>query len=282
MKKIGFIDYFLDEWHAEKYPGWIEEASGGKMKVSYAYGKIDSPNGLSNAEWCDRKGIQLLGSIEEVVDASDYLIVLAPDHPEFHEELSQLPLQSGKPTYIDKTFAPDRKTALVLFDLAHQYGTPMYSCSALRFASEYVEADRQGIETIASIGPGKFENYSIHQIEPIISMMGSSPKRVMSIGTANSPALLVEFANGRQAEIRHFGWDCPFSMAVNYSSGHSKMIKVDSDFFASFTKNLILFFETGKPIVEPNETIAIITIIEFGLKAAETPYQWVELPSETG
>jgi hypothetical protein len=25
MKKIGFIDYFLDEWHAENYPQWIEE-----------------------------------------------------------------------------------------------------------------------------------------------------------------------------------------------------------------------------------------------------------------
>jgi hypothetical protein len=279
MKKIGFIDYFLDEWHAQQYPEWIEQASGGSMKVVYAYGKIDSPSGTPNAEWCSARGIELLGSIEEVVEKSDYLIVLSPDHPEFHEELSQLPLRSRKPTYVDKTFAPDRKTALALFDLARQHGTPMYSSSALRYAAEYVEADREGIETIASIGPGKFENYSIHQIEPIISLMGSSPKRLMSIGTANSPGLLIEFADGRQAEIRHFGWECPFSMAVNYSSGHAKLMKVETDYFASFTRNMITFFETGKPMVDETETVAIITIIEYGLKALQKPFEWLEIPS---
>ncbi|MDB4866466.1 MAG: hypothetical protein JWR03_799 [Cohnella sp.] len=278
MKTIGFIDYFLDEWHAEKYPEWIEEASGGQMKVAYAYGKIDSPTGTPNAEWCAKRGIELLDSIDEVVQKSDYLIVLSPDHPQFHEELSQLPLRSGKPTYIDKTFAPDRKTALDLFELAHQHNTPMYSSSALRFATEYADADRQTVETIASIGPGRFENYSIHQIEPIVSLMGSNPKRVMSFGTTNSPALLIEFADGRQAELRHFGWECPFSMAVNYSSGNAKLIKVESDYFGPFMRNMVAFFETGKPMVLESETIAIISIIEYGLRAAETPFRWVDIP----
>lgn len=279
MKKIGFIDYFLDEWHANKYPGWIEKASGGNMKVTYAYGKVDSESGLSNADWCEKNGIELLESIEAVVENSDYLVVLSPDHPEFHEELSVLPLQSGKPTYIDKTFAPDRETALRLFESAQKHGTPLYSSSALRFATEYVEADRRGIETICSIGPGKFENYSIHQIEPIISLMGSEARRVMYIGTPKSPALLIGFADGRQATVNHFGWDCPFSMAVNYDSGSAKIIKPESDFFGLFIQNLITFFETGKATVNRSETIAIITIIEYGLKAAQTPYQWVELPT---
>jgi hypothetical protein len=279
MKKIGFIDYFLDEWHAEKYPEWIEEASGGQCKVAYAYGKIDSPSGASNSDWCAKKNIELLGSIEEVVEKSDYLIVLSPDYPEFHEELSQLPLRSGKPTYIDKTFATDRKTALALFELAHRHGTPMYSSSALRFATEYLETDRLGIETIASIGPGRFENYSIHQIEPIVSLMKSAPRRLMSIGTEISPAILIQFANDKQAEVRHFGWECPFSMTINYVSGNAKLIKAESDFFSVFIKNMLSFFETGKPAVDESETIAIITIIEYGIIAAKTPYQWVELPA---
>lgn len=136
MKKIGFIDYFLDEWHAEKYPGWIDKASSGRMQVAYAYGKTNLDGKLSNAEWSQRKGIQLLDSIEEVVEQSDYLVVLSPDHPEYHEELAQLALQSGKPTYIDKTFAPDRAAALRMFELAEKHRTPMYSTSALRFAAE--------------------------------------------------------------------------------------------------------------------------------------------------
>lgn len=280
MKKIGFIDYYLDEWHAEKYPEWIENATGGEMKVTYAYGKKDAVNGISNAAWCEKKGIQLLSSIEAVVDLSDYIVVLSPDNPEFHEELSVLPLQSGKPTYIDKTFAPDRRTALRLFETSQKHGTPLYSSSALRFATEYVEADRQGIETICSMGPGKYDNYAIHQIEPIVALMGSRPKRIMYTGTDKFPALLIGFTDGRQASINHFGGQFPFSMVLNYDSGDSRIIKPESDFFGLFIQNLITFFETGQPTVNQSETIAIITIIEYGLKAARNPYQWVELPAE--
>lgn len=28
MKKTGFIDYYLDEWHANNYPQWIRNMSG--------------------------------------------------------------------------------------------------------------------------------------------------------------------------------------------------------------------------------------------------------------
>ena len=24
MKKIGFVDYYISEWHANNYPGWIK------------------------------------------------------------------------------------------------------------------------------------------------------------------------------------------------------------------------------------------------------------------
>jgi hypothetical protein len=280
VKKIGFIDYYLDEWHADKYPEWIETATGGEMKVSIAYGIKDAVNGLSNSAWCGRKGIQLAASIEEVVDKSDYLIVLSPDNPEYHEELSILPLQSGKPTYIDKTFAPDRKTAFRLFDMAQKKGTPLYSTSALRFATEYIETERKGIESICSVGPGRYDNYSIHQIEPIVSLMGSKPERIMFIGTDKTPAFVIGFADGRQAILNQFGRQCPFSMVLNYDGGEAAVIRPESDYFGLFIKNMIHFFETGESLVNPSETIAIITIYEYGFKAAKAPYEWIRLPTE--
>ena len=279
MKKIGFIDYFLDEWHANKYPEWIRNATNGAMQVAYAYGLKDSDTGLSNAEWCEKNGVTLLDSIEAVVEQSDYLVVLSPDYPEFHEQLAQIPLQSGKPTYIDKTFAPDRSTAERLFERAAQYGTPLYSSSALRFATEYVEADREGIHTICSIGPGRFENYSIHQIEPIVSLMGSNVTQVMSVGSSETPALIIRFGDGRQAIIHQFDGDVPFSMTMQYSSNRCKQLKFESNFFQSFIHDLVHFFETGKPTVHSAETIAVISIIQYGLEAMKKPYQWVSVPS---
>jgi hypothetical protein len=277
MKTIGFIDYFLDEWHANKYPEWIERETGGAMKVAYAYAKIDSPSGQDNASWCRAKGVELLDSIEAVVDKSDYLVVLSPDNPEFHEELAMLPLMSGKPTYVDKTFAPDRKTAQRMFELAAKHKTPLYSSSALRFAEEYASLEREGIDAIVSFGPGRYDNYSIHQIEPIVMLMGSEAERVMFTGTDKSPSLLIGFSGGRQASIHLFGGS-PFALTLNYASGKFASVKAESDFFAPFIRNMTRFFETGQATVDPAETIAIMTIIEYGALAAKTPYRWIELP----
>ena len=47
MKKIGFIDYYLSEWHANNYPAWINEAAdklGLDCKVAYGWAeKSPSP-----------------------------------------------------------------------------------------------------------------------------------------------------------------------------------------------------------------------------------------------
>jgi hypothetical protein len=277
MKRIGFIDYFLDEWHANQYPDWIERSSGGTMKVTCAYGKVDAPNGRTNADWCRDKGIELLPTIQAVIDNSDYLIVLSPDHPEFHEELSLLPLQSGKPTYVDKTFAPDRETAIKMFEWAVTHNTPLYSSSALRFVPEYAEARNKEINMLFSQGPGKYSNYAVHQIEPIVSLMGVGAKRVMSFGTTLAPALLIEFTYGRQASLLHIQ-NSPFLLTLQYESGESARMTAEADFFAAFIDDLVLFFNTAKSTVHPEETILVITLIEYGKKAMESPYQWIELP----
>ena len=76
MKKVGFIDYYLNEWHADNYPEWIYNQSGGEYKVCYAYAKIEPPfeNALKNREWAEQQGIELLSTLEEVVDKSEYFL----------------------------------------------------------------------------------------------------------------------------------------------------------------------------------------------------------------
>lgn len=277
MKKIGFIDYYLDEWHANTYPEWIRQATSGDMQVCYAYGKADAPHGMDNASWSRQQGVELLGSIADVVAASDYLVVLSPDHPEHHMELAMPALQSGKPTYVDKTFAPDRRTAQLLFETAERHGTPLFSSSALRFAKEYASVNRQGLKRICSFGPGVYSNYAVHQIEPIVALMGVEAEKVMYISSENGAELLIGFTGGRQAEIHHYR-NSPFAMTLSYEAEDCVSLQAESDFFAELIKNMVQFFQTGKPPFDYRETIAIMSIIECGLQAARTPYQWVELP----
>ena len=277
MKKIGFIDYYLDEFHANNYVDWVKEASGGELEVAYAYAVMDSPKGMTTAQWCEKYKVAQVSSIEELVRISDFIIVLSPDNPEMHEELCQIPLRSGKRVYVDKTFAPDAAAAKRIFAIAEESGTPCFSSSALRFAEEYQSLQEQKVQSIASWGPGRFENYSIHQIEPIVALMGGDAKRVMYIGTENWPALVVEFSDGRKAVMSHHGRTSPFAMNINFADGTSQTVRVESDFFKRFVKQMTDFFITGDVKVPHAQTVAVIAIREAGEKAAKNIGEWVDI-----
>ena len=277
--KIGFIDYYLDEWHANNYPNWIREASNGEMEVSLAYGMIDSPiGGRTNAQWCADMGIAQAATIAEVVEQCDGIIVLSPDNCEMHEELSQLPLKSGKPTYIDKTFAPDYPTAKRIFDLAEANGTPCYSTSALRYADEY--ANTGPADAIASWGPNGFETYSIHQLEPVMMLIDSAPARVMYVPGTDWYSMTIEFAGGQVATLTGYDKGSPFLMNVTAASG-SRIIEVKSDYFHNFIAHLVSFFRDPSQAVPHEETLRIMAVRGAGLEAIRRSGEWVPVSFES-
>lgn len=279
MKKIGFIDYYLDEWHANNYPKFIDEASNGEYKVCYAYGKIDSPKGgMTNKEWAETYQVELLDTIEEVIEKSDYLIVLSPDNPEMHEELCELPLQSGKLVYVDKTFAPDKETALRIFANADAHGTKCFSSSALRFSDELKEIDTDKIYKIYSEGPGRIGNYLIHQIEPVIYLMKSRVKRLMFLGDEIHPSLLIEFEDGRHAQIyQRLKGGLGFALTVVDEQNMASRYEIESDFFALFIKAMLRFFDTGEVPVSHEQTVDVMAVRTAAIEACNTPFEWVNL-----
>lgn len=279
MKKIGFIDYYLHEWHADNYPELIKRLSNGEMEVCYAYGETDNPHpeAQSNEEWSQRLGIELLSSAQEVVEKSDYIIVLSPDNPERHVDLCREALASGKRVYIDKTFADDKETAIEIFEMASKGNTPCYSCSALNFASEYKDIDRSRIETVGTWGEGAFSNYAIHQIEPIVSLMGLGAKRVMFMGSEKFPSLYIEYKDGRHAQLACYPRRTPFLTNVGYNDGTTDHLEIKSAYFENFIKAMLEFFRTGEIPVSHEQTIDVIAIREAGIKAMKNPHQWIEV-----
>jgi hypothetical protein len=125
MKSIGFIDYYLSEWHANNYPSWIEQANkkfGFDYQIRYAYGEqeISPVDQVSGATWCKNHGVEQCSSIEETCQKSDYLLVLSPSNPEKHLPYAEKVLPFGKRTYIDKTFTPDFESAKKIFALGQK------------------------------------------------------------------------------------------------------------------------------------------------------------------
>ncbi len=273
--KIGFIDYYLDEWHANNYPQLIREVSGGSAEVAYAYAMMDSPKGgLTTDEWCEKHQIARCATIEELIEKCDALIVLSPDNCEMHEFLCQLPLRSGKPTYVDKTFAPDLATAKRIFALAEQSGTPCFSTSALRYAKEYREVDVDAVCAASLWGSGSFDTYSIHQLEPLAMLMKVPAKRMMCLKAQGWVTLSVEFVDGRYGTITHFEKGSPFVSNICTGKGNH-LFHVEPGFFRELIAEMVDFFHTSVVKVAHEDTMIIMAMREAGLKALSKPGEWV-------
>ncbi len=282
MIKIGFIDYFLNNYHAKNYPAWIREYSGGDMEVSCAWASAECPNegGMTNAEWSETYGIPLLDSPEAVIEACDCIMVLSPSHPKEHEALSQAALRSGKRVYVDKAFAPDVEAAKRMFRLAEEFGTPCCSSSSLAFISAYEQIDRDKLQILSSKGAGSFEVYTIHQFEPVVAIMGGQPKRVMSTGAGLHPAFMIEFADGRIAKTEQFS-TADFTMYAGYPDGSSDFVVAEPDIFKGFILRVIEYFKTGRLVAEREQTLAVIALLDAAKEALQNPFNWVTLPDYT-
>ena len=279
MKKIGFIDYFLDNYHANNYPAWIHDYSNGRLGVTCAYASYDRiDGGMTNREWSERYAIPLLSTAEEVVEQSDYIMVLSPSHPEVHENLCQAAFKSGKRVYVDKVFAPDLDTAKRMFDMAEIYGTPCCSSSSLAFVSSYESIKRNKIQVISSKGGGSFEVYAIHQFEPVVAMMGGKPVRVMSVGDTYFPSFIIEFDDGRIARTEQFA-TADFEICVGYADGNAELVRAEEDIFKGFIMRVIEFFETGHLVAEHHQTLAVIALIDAARKSQKNPFHWIDIKS---
>jgi len=276
MKKIGFIDYYLHEWHADNIPEWIREASGGEVEVCFAWGEIDSPleGGLTNKAWAEKMGVELCATQEEVIEKSDYLIVLSPDNAERHVDLCKLPLVSGKPVFVDKTFAAGLEDAKKIVTGAKD--TPYFSCSALRYDTDLMNICKDDIEMIDCRGPGLFKIYAVHMLEPLFMLMGKA-KRVLALGGASTPTLLYDFGDDRRAVLSFFDYNVGFSSAVRYKDGNCATLPFESEYFRAFAADLVKFFSTGVPPVSIEDTLAIMSMIDAGVKAAAGCGSWVNI-----
>ena len=235
MKKIGFVDYYISEWHANNYPAWIKAASerlGLDYEVKYAYAKRDiSPvSGLSTDEWCEKFGIEKCDTIEEITEKSDYLIILAPSDPETHLELASATLKAGKLTYIDKTFAPDLAVAKEIFELSEKYGAPIFSSSALRYATELKALGTPKVLDITG-GGSNLPEYIIHQIEIAVTLIGKGAVSARLEKVENDDVITIGYTDGRAVTLRYGKY--PFSV----SADGAERVKLSSDFFAGLIED---------------------------------------------
>lgn len=282
-KKIGFIDWFIDEFHANCYVKCFRESAlGREFEVAMAWEDHANPQGRGLKEWCAANGVAPARGIDEVVEACDVLCVLAPSNPETHETLARLPLESGKPVYVDKPFTTGRESAERMFALAAKHGTPMWSSSALRFSDEIIHLQTETFQNkrfdfVQALGGGRlFSEYCIHTLEMMVMLLGSDPRRVMSVGKSPDEMVVIEYPDGRRGLITQTP---PAAFGLNCRAGDRmvSLLRTESRMFENLADEMLRFFATGKAPVEPRETVAVAALTAAAVEAVRKSGTWIEL-----
>lgn len=287
MLKIGFADYYLNNWHADHYPAFLREVIaryGYDARVTRAFGIHDRPpqGGLSTEEWCRQRNITPVGSMQELVDTVDAIMVIAADDSSWHEEVCQIPLRSGKPVFVDKTFARDLPTGRRLFALAEEYGTPVFSSSAQRYCQSILDYQVEHPERpnfVSTVGPHSLDNYAVHQLEPIVALMGTGVKRLKGfpVGSAVTQ-LILDYGNGRMANFVQSPqpW-AEFNFMVSDGETGKRLVSDDRDFYHNLAKAIMDFFVHGICPVAKEETLEILAIIDAAREARLNPDTWLDI-----
>ena len=279
MKKIGFVDYYISEWHANNYPVWIKEIcekTGEEFCIAYAWAeRYDSPfDGRNTDEWCKDFGAEKCETIQELCEKSDYILVLSPSNPEKHLQYASEVLKYKKNTYIDKTFAPDYASAKKIFDIAAENGTAFFSSSALRYGTE-LDALVGGDAVITKGGGSNIDEYIIHQIEMLVKLIDEKPTAVRVEAQGKQYVCSVEFEAGKKGTML-FASSFPFEINVE-KNGQTVTKTVSSDFFKLLLADILRFYSTGEASFNTAQTLDIIKIREAVVLGKDRLGEWISL-----
>lgn len=268
MIRIGFLDYFLDEWHANHFPDNLKKAAqieGTEATVTHAWAERDSSpkTGKTTAEWCAQFGVTPCNTIEEVCKSCDAICIFAPDDPDRHLAYAKRAFPFRKPVYIDKTFAPTEQEGAAIFALAAETGTPVCSSSALRFSEEREEVEASRI-TVQGSGPSAV-HYLVHLFEPLVATLGVGATGLTAERDGDAFRFLVHYADGREG-CALFAPKVPFAIREGIFREATEE-GITSDFFLRQTRDILRFFDRKTPSYPQSETLEILRLRDLALAA---------------
>ena len=268
MKRIGLIDYYINEWHALNYPTFLKNVKGEidkEFEITDFYAEIDHPN-LSSDEFEENYGIHKCSSLEELCTKCDYLMVLYPDNPERKFEVVKKVIAYKKPIFVDKTFMNSFKEAKEIFDLAKQNQTPLFTSSSLRYADEVVALEN--INSLLVIAPSvHLSDYWIHPLEIVVSKMGAGATRAKLSKSGVHHMLNVEYPGDKNAliVIAEGGNAQDFFISGN-GKFKQNLVRCTSPYFENEMKDILRFFIEKNPSFSYLETLEAMKLRDIALQ----------------
>ena len=291
--KAGIIG--LDTSHSPAFTKLINDPQNPKMqgvKVAYAY-----PFGSKRIEASASRipkyiedvkalGVQVLDSLEEVVKASDVLLLETNDGTLHVEQFLSI-VKSKKPVFIDKPVAAKLSDVIKIYDLAKQNGVPIFSSSSLRYMEGAQKVRYQNavgkVTGAEAYSPQHIEPmhtdlfwYGIHGVEILYTIMGPGCEQVRRMTGPEQDIVIGKWKDGRIGTYRGDVSGRQFYGGTAY--GTERVLSVGPfDGYHALVEVSVQFFKDRKSPVDDQETIELYTFMEAADVSKNRSGEWVNL-----
>ena len=277
--RIGLVG--LDTSHVTAFTGIFNDARnpehvpGAKVVVGFKGGSPDIQASASRVEGFVARlkrdwDIEIVSSIPELCSKVDGVLITSVDGRPHLEQARQV-IAAGKPMFIDKPMAASLKDALEIARQAKAAGVPWFGGSSLRWTPalrQAIQPEKAGrILGCDAYSPCALEPhhpdlswYGVHGVEILYAVMGKGCQTVTRVSTADTDLVVGVWADGRVGTFRgtrkglHEYGATVFGTRTNAAvQGHG---------MKGLAEEIVRFFQTRKPPVDPEEALEVIAFME--------------------
>ena len=242
---------------------------GGSPDVEASRTRVDK----FAAELRDTWGVEFVDSIEALTSRVDAVLLESVDG---RPHLSQVRpvFRARKRVFIDKPFTASYADAREIVRLSRESGVPFFSSSSLRYAAD-VQAIRTsdrhgGIHGAFTFGPENLEPhhpdlfwYGIHAVEMLYTLLGPGCEQVTRVKTDAGDTVVGRWKDGRIGTMRGLieGKQDYGAVAFGMKAVLATPLPMTSN-YRGLLVEIVKFFQTGVPPIDPDETLEIIAFME--------------------
>jgi hypothetical protein len=271
-----FAEILNNREHEYHVPGAriVGAYRGGSDRFSLSRGRIEG----YVEELTTRYGITLYETIEQLAEDVDAVFLESTDGRQHLEQFRQMTI--GKPVYIDKPFATSAADGRQIIRLSAETGTPIMSCSSLRYAAGISDlgVEREQVIGCEAFGPAPILDdypglfwYGVHSAEVLFSMMGTGCQRVRCLPYENMDLMVGEWGDGRLGIVRGTRLkDTNFGCIIHTPTGtRCAIAEAKPPYFFFLLQRVVEFFQTGTSPIDISETYEIAAFLEAANRSRE-------------
>ena len=248
------------------------------MKIVAAYPgfsadiPFSSTNIQKNIETMRKLGVEISGSIEEMLAKVDAVLLLGIDGRP-HLQQARAVFKTKKPLFVDKPVASSLAETIQLFREAEESGTPCFSNSSLRYSpgiagmrndpkiGRVIGCDAYSNNTSILPGHPDLFYYGIHGCEVLFTIMGPGCQTVSRAKSATADLVTGVWEDGRLGTFRGIlQGQVGFGALVFGEKGIAPSGKFEG--YEPLLVEIAKFFKTGKPPMTVEHTLEIYAFLE--------------------